>query len=41
MTGREQFHPKRWGDRDSARGPVTENQRVALDFAVKFYAGDG
>ena len=33
----EQFHPERWEDRDGARGPVTENQRVALDFAVQLY----
>ena len=33
----ESFHPGRWDDAGGQRGPVTNDQRVALDFAVQLY----
>ena len=33
----ESFHPGRWAEEGGARGPVTDDQRVALDFAVQLY----
>lgn len=33
----ESFHPGRWAGDGQARGPVSDDQRVALDFAVQLY----